>query len=66
MQKKAYPLFRPGQSLLWKFRERTMEKWWARPGHSSVRDYYEVLCDQQLLWVARESAGQFLVLGVYG
>jgi hypothetical protein len=66
MQKKAYPLARPGQSLLWKFRERTMEKWWLRPGQAAVRDYYEVLCDQQLLWVARESAGQFLVLGVYG
>ncbi|HYX37309.1 MAG TPA: hypothetical protein VE954_29750 [Oligoflexus sp.] len=66
MQKKAYPLFRPGQSLLWKFRERTMEKWWIRPGQTAVRDYYEVLCDQQLLWVARESAGHFLVLGVYG
>jgi hypothetical protein len=66
MQKKAYPLSRPGQSLLWKFRERTMEKWWARPGRNAVRDYYEVLCDQQLLWVAREAAGQFVVLGVYG
>ncbi len=66
MQKKAYPLSRPGQSLLWKFRERTMEKWWIRPGQNAVRDYYEVLCDQQLLWVAREAAGQFVVLGVYG
>ncbi len=66
MQKKAYPLSHPGQSLLWKFRERTMEKWWARPGQTATRDYYEVLCDEQLLWVAREAEGRFLVLGVYG
>ncbi len=66
MQKKAYPLFHLGQSRLWKFRERTMEKWWTRPGHPGVRDYYEVLCDEQLLWVAREAEEKYLVLGVYG
>ncbi len=56
-----------GQSRLWKFRERTMDKWWLthRP-KNMVRDYYQVLSNERLSWVFRDAEGRFFLHGIYG
>lgn len=54
-----------GQSLLWKFRERTMDKWWRKQGNSS-RDYYQVTSQEQAFWVFRDAKGQCFLHGIYG
>ncbi len=56
-----------GQSRLWKFRERTMDKWWVRHRTPNmVRDYYQVLTQDRLAWVFRDAQGQFFMHGIYG
>lgn len=66
LQRRPYPLPRAHQSLLWKFKERIMEKWWLKPRPGSTRDYYAVLCDEQVLWVSRNQNGDCTVRGIYG
>jgi hypothetical protein len=56
-----------GQSRIWKFRERTMDKWWHKNRSlNSVRDYYQVLSQDRLAWVFRDEKGRFFLHGIYG
>ncbi len=49
---------------LWKFKERTMDKWW-RHRDNTVRDYYQVISHKEILWVFRDEKGQCFLHGVY-
>lgn len=57
-----------GASSIWRFQERTMNKWWVGSGaeRSLQRDYYRLTDkDQRDLWVFKDGAGQWSVHGVY-
>jgi len=44
--------------------ERIASGWWD--DHAIRRDYYQVLCRQQLIWVFRDDHGQWFVHGYFG
>lgn len=48
---------------LWNFHERTMEKWWRRRG--LTRNYYQFTRDAEMLWVFRDTYGEYFAQGVY-
>lgn len=52
-----------GTKALWNFRERTMEKWWRRRG--LTRDYYQFTRDTEMLWVFRDTYGEYFAQGIY-
>jgi hypothetical protein len=55
-----------GQSGLWRFRERTMDKWWQSQRSPHSRDYYQYICQGKHLWIFQNSAGEWYVHGIYG
>ncbi len=65
LMQKPQPWSSSGQSLLWKFRERTMDKWWLAQGNT-VRDYYQVVSQEQIFWIFRDAKGQCFLQGIYG
>ena len=62
--KQPQPLSQDGRSKLWRFCERTMDKWWM--GGGLQRDYYLVTDeDRRKMWVYKDHRGQAHVHGIY-
>lgn len=58
--------FKPtGESGLWKFQERTMDKWWTYDPANQHRDYYRYISGDRCLWVFQNSSAQWYVHGVF-
>ena len=54
-----------GKSGLWKFSERTMNKWWLN--HiGTQRDYYRYMSEKQQLWVFQDKNGKWYIHGIFG
>jgi hypothetical protein len=64
--RQPYALPQGSTSHLWKFRERIMDKWWQQGRNNTVRDYYQVLREDNMLWIYRDAQGQCHVHGIYG
>ena len=54
-----------GKSGLWKFSERTMNKWWLTQ-IGTQRDYYRYMSEKQQLWVFQDNSGKWYIHGIFG
>lgn len=54
-----------GASGLWKFQERTMDKWWLSYPGNQYRDYYRYVSEERSLWVFQNTAGHWYIHGVF-
>jgi len=65
--RQPYALPKDGRARLWRFCERTMDKWWRQGSPRALqRDYYVVTDDQERkLWVYKDSLGRVQIHGVF-
>ncbi|SMF72675.1 hypothetical protein [Pseudobacteriovorax antillogorgiicola] len=63
--RKPQPFKQGRQGGMWKFTERTMDKWWLSQSQNVRRDYYQYVREDEKYWVFRDIKGHWYIHGIF-